>query len=66
MLSYYHFYRVNIDKNLYLKFWSLQDYFRNPNQCYKTEHWKLFVSVSYCNFELSNIVTIAKNQVFIV
>ncbi|KAE9542746.1 hypothetical protein AGLY_002657 [Aphis glycines] len=36
--------KVNVDKNLYLKFWSLQDYFRNPNQCYKAEHWKLFIS----------------------
>ncbi|XP_025411324.1 THO complex subunit 1 [Sipha flava] len=36
--------KVNVDKNLYLKFWALQDYFRNPNQCYKAEHWKLFIS----------------------
>ncbi|XP_050539159.1 THO complex subunit 1 isoform X2 [Daktulosphaira vitifoliae] len=36
--------KVNVNKNLYLKFWSLQDYFRNPNQCYKPEHWKLFTT----------------------
>ncbi|XP_029341293.1 THO complex subunit 1-like [Acyrthosiphon pisum] len=36
--------KENDDNNLYLKFWSLQDYFRNPNQCYETEHWKLFIS----------------------
>ncbi|XP_050421728.1 THO complex subunit 1 isoform X2 [Adelges cooleyi] len=36
--------KVNVNKNLYLKFWSLQDYFRNPNQCYKPDHWKLFTT----------------------
>lgn len=33
---------VKIDYNLYKKFWSLQDYFRFPNQCYNLEKWKVF------------------------
>ncbi|XP_077991369.1 THO complex subunit 1-like [Glandiceps talaboti] len=31
-----------IDYNLYRKFWSLQEYFRYPVQCYSKEPWKLF------------------------
>lgn len=33
---------VKIDYNLYKKFWSIQDYFRYPNQCYELEKWKVF------------------------
>ena len=34
---------VPIDFNLYRKFWALQDYFRNPTQCYNnTVAWKMF------------------------
>lgn len=29
-----------IDFNLYSKLWSLQDFFRQPTQCYATEQWK--------------------------
>nr|CAG4647752.1 EOG090X0324 [Moina brachiata] len=28
--------------NLYVKFWRLQDYFRNPNQCYQKTPWGSF------------------------
>lgn len=35
-----------IDYNLYCKFWALQDFFRNPNQCYDTTEWKKFANVS--------------------
>ena len=38
--------RFDVDCNLYKKFWSLQDYFRNPNQCYNKIPWKTFCSVS--------------------
>lgn len=38
---------IVIDYSLYCKFWSLQDFFRNPNQCYNKVQWKLFCSVSY-------------------
>ncbi|XP_077868865.1 THO complex subunit 1-like [Saccoglossus kowalevskii] len=31
-----------IDYNLYRKFWSLQDYFRYPVQCYNKEAWRRF------------------------
>ncbi|XP_053981600.1 THO complex subunit 1 isoform X1 [Hylaeus volcanicus] len=34
--------KVPIDYNLYRKFWALQDFFRNPNQCYHKMHWKVF------------------------
>lgn len=33
---------IVIDYSLYCKFWSLQDFFRNPNQCYNKVQWKLF------------------------
>lgn len=37
---------IVIDYSLYRKFWSLQDFFRNPNQCYNKVQWKLFCTVS--------------------
>lgn len=33
-----------IDFNLYTKFWSLQEYFCKPNQCYEKLAWKTFAS----------------------
>lgn len=35
-----------IDFTFYCKFWQLQDFFRNPIQCYNKVQWKLFSSVS--------------------
>uniref|UniRef100_A0AAY4CQH1 Death domain-containing protein n=1 Tax=Denticeps clupeoides TaxID=299321 RepID=A0AAY4CQH1_9TELE len=37
-------YTIPIDYNLYRKFWNLQDYFRNPIQCY--EKWMTFLKYS--------------------
>ncbi|XP_072899566.1 THO complex subunit 1 isoform X1 [Hemitrygon akajei] len=37
---------VPIDYNLYRKFWSLQDFFRNPVQCYDKISWKTFLKHS--------------------
>ncbi|XP_063307570.1 THO complex subunit 1 isoform X1 [Pelobates fuscus] len=37
---------IPIDYNLYRKFWSLQDYFRNPVQCYDKSSWKVFLKFS--------------------
>lgn len=37
--------KLTIDYNLYKKFWALQDFFRNPNQCYHKVHWKIFSGV---------------------
>lgn len=37
---------LQIDYNLYCKFWALQDFFRNPNQCYNIVQWKTFSSVN--------------------
>ncbi|XP_057318707.1 THO complex subunit 1 [Microplitis mediator] len=34
--------KIQMDYNLYRKFWALQDFFRNPNQCYNKMHWKVF------------------------
>lgn len=38
--------KLLIDYNLYCRFWSLQDFFRNPNTCYNKIQWKTFVAVS--------------------
>ncbi|XP_067033610.1 THO complex subunit 1-like isoform X1 [Acropora muricata] len=43
---------VPIDFNLYKKFWALQDYFRNPTQCYNNAAWKTFTD---CNKEVLNV-----------
>lgn len=37
--------KIQMDYNLYRKFWALQDVFRNPNQCYNKVHWKVFSAV---------------------
>ncbi|CAB0044661.1 unnamed protein product [Trichogramma brassicae] len=34
--------KTPIDFNLYRQFWALQDFFRNPNQCYNKMYWKVF------------------------
>lgn len=36
---------IPIDYNLYRKFWTLQDYFRNPVQCYEKFSWMTFLKV---------------------
>jgi THO complex subunit 1 len=33
-----------VDYALYKKFWGLQDFFRNPNQCYERKNWLSFVA----------------------
>ncbi|KAH3695458.1 THO complex subunit 1-like [Dreissena polymorpha] len=42
---------VPIDYNLYGKFWSLQDFFRRPVQCYEKKFWSTFVTNSDAVFE---------------
>ncbi|TDH05813.1 hypothetical protein EPR50_G00126530 [Perca flavescens] len=37
---------IPIDYNLYRKFWTLQDYFRNPVQCYDKLCWMTFLKFS--------------------
>ncbi|KAM3865711.1 THO complex subunit 1 [Diretmus argenteus] len=37
---------IPIDYNLYRKFWTLQDYFRNPMQCYDKFSWMTFLKYS--------------------
>ncbi|CAL8101775.1 unnamed protein product [Orchesella dallaii] len=34
--------KIKVDYNLYVKFWSLQDYFRTPLDCYNKISWKTF------------------------
>lgn len=36
---------LTIDHSLYCKFWALQDFFRNPNQCYNKAQWESFAGV---------------------
>ncbi len=33
-----------VDYNLYHKLWSLQDFFRQPTQCYVPDQWKVFTA----------------------
>jgi len=35
---------ISVDFTLYSKFWQVQDFFRNPSQCYTKVHWKRFAS----------------------
>lgn len=35
---------LDVDYSLYCKFWQIQDYFRNPTQCYQKTPWKTFSS----------------------
>lgn len=37
---------LKVDRHLYIKFWSLQEYFRCPNICYDSTRWKKFTSIS--------------------
>lgn len=37
---------VQVDYNLYRKFWQLQSFFKNPNLCYSKPNWKQFQSYS--------------------
>ena len=36
---------LKLDYNMYVKFWSLQDFLRNPVQCYNKVNWKTFAFV---------------------
>jgi len=36
---------IKVDYSLYVKFWSLQDYFRTPVDCFNKKLWKTFTSV---------------------
>ncbi|ALC46111.1 Hpr1, partial [Drosophila busckii] len=51
---------LKIDYDLYCKFWSLQDFFRNPNQCYNKAQWKMFqthaetILQSFSSFKLED------------
>ncbi|XP_069702063.1 THO complex subunit 1 isoform X1 [Periplaneta americana] len=53
--------KIKIDFNLYCKFWALQDFFRNPNQCYNKVHWKTFsahasnVLLAFKSFKLDDM-----------
>lgn len=42
--------QLKIDYTLYSRFWALQDFYRNPNQCYDLNSWRKFSSVSTRTF----------------
>ncbi|MCJ8731140.1 hypothetical protein PDJAM_G00195930 [Pangasius djambal] len=46
---------IPIDYNLYRKFWTLQDYFRNPVQCYDKFSWITFIKYSDETDELTRL-----------
>ncbi|XP_017103664.2 THO complex subunit 1 [Drosophila bipectinata] len=52
---------LKIDYDLYCKFWSLQEFFRNPNQCYSKAQWKMFqmhtenILQSFASFKLEDL-----------
>lgn len=54
---------VSVDYNLYRKFWSLQEYFRQPTLCYNKVHWRQFTSYSmdvlsvFGSFKLDDVKT---------
>lgn len=56
--------KLAIDYNLYCRFWSLQDFFRNPNTCYNKLQWKTFVAVSNyilcCNIYIMFLYVVLK------
>ena len=39
-----------IDFNLYTKFWSLQEFFSKPNNCFDKIAWKSFTNVRHLRF----------------
>lgn len=45
--SFFFLSSIPIDYNLYRKFWTLQDYFRNPLQCYDKFSWMTFLKVNH-------------------
>ena len=53
--SYFPFSSIPIDYNLYRKFWTLQDYFRNPVQCYDKFSWMTFLKVMQPTTEAEKI-----------
>lgn len=57
--------KVKIDYNLYCKFWSLQEFFRNPNQCYNKVQWKVFTSVSFSMFHWILLLKISTYSYFL-
>ncbi|XP_076320027.1 THO complex 1-like protein Hpr1 isoform X1 [Tachypleus tridentatus] len=54
---------VSVDYNIYRKFWSLQEFFRQPNLCYNKINWKHFASYSadvlsaFGSFKLDDVRT---------
>ncbi|KAH8361698.1 hypothetical protein KR200_003225, partial [Drosophila serrata] len=59
---------LKIDYNLYCKFWSLQDFFRNPSQCYSKAHWKMFqthaetILQAFSSFKLEDVRSSASDN----
>lgn len=67
-VSNFPFSSIPIDYNLYRKFWTLQDYFRNPVQCYDKFSWMTFLKVIHLSTEAKHIFLpcppfVSKNKV---
>jgi THO complex subunit 1 len=53
-----------IDYQLYRKFWSLQDYFRKPIQCYDKTAWEKFEGVgsfTHCSIITSQCISLGQH-----
>ncbi|PVD23518.1 hypothetical protein C0Q70_16790 [Pomacea canaliculata] len=54
---------IVIDYNLYCKFWSLQEFFHKPTQCFDKAHWRIFLMHSdevlgaFSSYKLDDLVS---------
>ena len=59
---------LNIDYALYSKFWKLQDFFRQPTQCYDKTKWMTFskyageVLQTFKSFKIDSVAGKKKNK----
>ncbi|KAB7503708.1 THO complex subunit 1 [Armadillidium nasatum] len=61
--------RPSLDYTLYTKFWALQDFFRNPSQCFQKSPWKLFTKYAddileaFLSFKLDNVEAVKSSEI---
>ncbi len=57
-----------VDYNLYHKLWSLQDFFRQPTQCYVPDQWKVFIAnvqevlQAFDSYKLEDVTTTSSSS----
>ena len=55
-----------VDYNLYEKLWSMQDFLRNPTQCFESKQWEMFtacahdVLAAFDGYKLDNVASSGK------